>query len=321
MFTDLGYENSLRDVVALADPSVYNKILVTPGNYIVRANKTSDTCIPLCSNTDFVLQGNIQIIPNDFKCYYIIRATGNKINILGNGVIRGDKFQHLGENGEWGMGVEFYGATNSSVKGLTIKECWGDCIYIGGKSKNIRISNCNLVHGRRQGISITSAVGVVINESIISNVGGTDPQFAIDIEPNLNDTIDKILIDNIEVKDCVGGILSTKGKNKTGTKRIGEVMIKNCRVSSLSKATIRMSNCEKISVDNCIIKSRDGKKAIRALDVDTVVVRNNTIYASDNLFYNLKRKAESMQRKKRDNPIEVLQAKRHMIDNNKIIFN
>ena len=87
---------------------------------------------------------------------------------------------------------------------LTIRDCWGDCIYIGTESTNVRINSCTLDHGRRQDISITSAGRVMIENCIISNVRGTAPEYAIDIEPNKNDIIESVIIRNVKSIDCKG---------------------------------------------------------------------------------------------------------------------
>jgi uncharacterized Zn ribbon protein len=162
LFANLDYENSLRDVVALTHPKVQNRIVIQKGDYKVRAEKKATVCIPICSNTDFILKGTIRLVPNDLKSYNIIQARGKNIKISGNGTIIGDKHTHTGTTGEWGMGIRFHHAINATLSGLTIKDCWGDCIYVGGDSRQVLIEQCRLDHGRWQGISVTKANGVTI---------------------------------------------------------------------------------------------------------------------------------------------------------------
>ena len=165
------------------------------GLYIVKTEKNGDACLTLNSNTDLTCEGTIQITPNAFTDYDIIRVEGENINVKGNGVIIGDKFSHLGKDGEWGMGVRVQRSRNIQIKGITVKECWGDCIYVGGKSTDVLIKDCKIDHGRRQGVSITSADRVTIKNCSISNIGGTSPEYAIDVEPNEGETVGKVLID------------------------------------------------------------------------------------------------------------------------------
>lgn len=319
MFVDLSYENALKDVLALANSKMRNTITIEKGNYKVKANKNKDACLTLCGNTELILNGVIQIIPNEYPRYDIIRANGRDISIRGNGMIVGDKHTHLGSTGEWGMGIRFHEAMNASVSGLTIKDCWGDCIYVGGNSKNVLIEKCILDHGRRQGISVTKADGVSIKKCRISNVSGTNPQYAIDLEPNANDTVKNILIENVEVVDCEGGFLATIGKKNVEKKNIGKVQIKNCNVSALSNYPIRMTSCESLSVEDCIISVKNEKSAIYTKNICSVIVRNNVINVKQEILLSVKNTVKEVIGKKGFVPINVIQAEKQEIRDNKIV--
>lgn len=319
MFVDLSYENALKDVLALANPKMRNTITIEKGNYKVKANKNKDACLTLCGNTELILNGVIQIIPNEYPRYDIIRANGRDISIRGNGMIVGDKHTHLGSTGEWGMGIRFHEAMNASVSGLTIKDCWGDCIYVGGNSKNVLIEKCILDHGRRQGISVTKADGVTIKDCKISNVSGTNPQYAIDLEPNANDTVKNILIENVEVVDCEGGFLATIGKRNVEKKKIGKVQIKKCKVSALSRFPVRMTSCESLSVEHCSINAKNENSAIFTKNTRSVVVRNNTIYVKKEILLSVKNTVKEVIGKKGFVPINIVQAKRQEVKDNIIV--
>ena len=56
-FTDLSYDNALKDVLALSDSSVNNKIYIEEGNYQVTAYKNGDVCISVSSNTQLIING------------------------------------------------------------------------------------------------------------------------------------------------------------------------------------------------------------------------------------------------------------------------
>lgn len=285
LFATLDYENSLRDVVALAHPKVKNRIVIEKGDYKVRAEKSSDVCVPICSNTDFILKGTIRLESNDFKHYYIIQAKGENINIEGNGTIIGDKHTHTGTEGEWGMGVNLNKAVNATVTRLTIKDCWGDCIYVGGNSRNVLIENCKLDHGRRQGISVTKANGVTIRNCMITNVGGTAPEYAIDIEPNSKDSVDNILVENVRVKECEGGVAVTRRTPQNGAKTpwIGNVTIKNCDVKCRKKYPVIIKRCEKIEINNCKLAAPDGLPPISIIYSGEAIVHNNSL----NYYYDM----------------------------------
>lgn len=321
LFADLDYENSLRDVVALASPEAHNKIIIEKGEYKVRARKNGDVCVQLCSNTDFVLNGTIQIAPNGFKNYYILRATGKNINISGKGTIIGDKPNHTGTEGEWGMGIDIRGAVNTYVNGLTIKDCWGDCIYVGGRSQNVLIENCKLNNGRRQGISVTKADTVIIRKCRITNVSGTNPQFAIDIEPNRPDSVDNILIEDVTVRNCEGGFLVVHGEPIEGslTPWIGSVTIRNCDVKCKNKYPVRVVRCEKVRLEKCTLYAPDGLSAITIDNSIEAIVQNNNISVHYDLIDRAKNELRELVGRGRKYPIDIRQTDRRLIKNNKIL--
>ena len=321
LFADLSYENSLQDVVALANPKVQNRIVIEKGDYQVRASEKAKVCISICSNTEVILNGTIRLEPNDLKSYHIIRVKGKNIKIKGCGTIIGDKHIHTGKEGEWGMGINLKGAINATISGLTIKDCWGDCIYVGGNSRNVIIENCKIDGGRRQGISVTKANGVTIRNCTITNVGGTAPEYAIDVEPNRRDSVDNILIENVTVRDCEGGILVVHGAPKDGAKTpwTGNVTIRNCDVKCKKMYPVRVVRCEKIEIDRCTLYAPDGLSAITVAGAGNAIVQNNNI----SVYYNLVDKAKNELReligKGKKFPIDIRKTNKHSVKNNKSI--
>lgn len=284
MFKDLHYDNAVRNVVALASPSVHNRIVIEKGDYPVSVQRESETCLLIESNTELILKGTVQLKPNAFKTYYILKLVGDSIAISGGGAIIGDKPNHQGNEGEWGMGIEFTGAKNASVKDITVKDCWGDCIYVGKESEHITIDNCLLDNGRRQGISVTDADGVIIRNCRIVNISGISPEYAIDIEPNVNCSIDHVLIENVVVENCEGGIITSRGRSDFDKKRIGEVSVLNCTVTALKKYPIRMKRCELARVEGCTVYENGNRHSISSDGSVDVTIRNNTIVKENRLL-------------------------------------
>ena len=317
-FVNLDYINSLRDVFALANPKVKNVIIIERGHYQVKARKNKDACLTLTDNTELILNGNIQIVPNEFPRYDIIKVKGRNIAIRGKGAIIGDKHTHKGEEGEWGMGVRFHGAFNSSIQDVTIKDCWGDCIYVGGNSRDVLIEECTLDHGRRQGISVTKADSVVIRNCKISNVSGTRPEYAIDLEPNANDTVNHVLIDNVEVLNCEGGIMATKGLKSEKT-TIGSIIIRNCSLTVLSKYPIRLKRSQFALVEKCTINASNEMPSIYSSDINQITIRDNVINIEKSLVASVKNKVKELAGKGSYKPIKMVRTSKKTVKNNKIV--
>lgn len=277
LFDDLLYDNSLKDVVALADSSINNKITISEGDYQVTAHKSGESCLVIPSNTELILNGNIKLVANNHQGYSIVKVIGNNIKIRGKGEIIGDKNTHNGNTGEWGMGINILNSYNVFVQGITIKECWGDCIYVGKQSRNIIVSDCILDNGRRQGISITSGEKIAILNCIISNVGGTKPEYAIDVEPNKNEIVNDVLIEKCRIYRCCGGITSSGGAKGA---HIGSIRINKCSISEImSHAPIKLRTADYVSIDNCNINNKTIRLVFIFEGVKKVLIRNNVIKA------------------------------------------
>lgn len=246
-FSDLTYENALQDVIALTNTEIKNLVYVSSGDYYVSIDKNGGSGMVVESNTTLKLDGTIHLIPNKYRISYIVYVKGNNINIKGNGTIIGDKTTHLGESGEWGMGIALDNAINVRISGLTIKNCWGDCIYVGGESKCVKIDKCILDNGRRQGISITSGNDIVIKRTKILNVNGTAPQYAIDVEPNRGDMCDNIFVDHVEIENCKGGI-QVFGRAERAC--VGKIIIKHCKMEKMVFVPLRVEKCESLELKN-----------------------------------------------------------------------
>lgn len=248
MFKDVSSVNSLQNVFSLASEIVDNVIIIPEGNYEVAASRNGNTILAVPSNTEVIINGTITMLPNDFTNYYIVGLKGENIKLHGKGEIVGDKHTHTGTKGEWGMGVNLAKCKNVDIYDLTIRDCWGDCIYIGTESTDVRINNCTLEHGRRQGISVTSAGTVVIENCVISNVGGTAPEYAIDVEPNKEDTIDSVVIRNVKSIDCKGGFMTWGGAKDCIIKN---VELYDCYVKGATRPDYAFHTSQNIKLVNC----------------------------------------------------------------------
>ena len=318
LFANLEGINSLKDVLALANPNIKNTIKIGRGTYTVEAKHEEDACLTVCSNTELILNGSIVLKPNSFSMCDILRLEGENIVLRGNGQLVGDKFTHTGTEGEWGMGIRISNGKHVRVSGLTIKNCWGDCIYINMNSKNVIIDGCCLDNGRRQGISVVCADSVTIRKCMITNVSGTNPQYGIDIEPNSKDYVDNVKIENVTIDNCIGGITTLGRKRNRKRLQIGSVVITDCDIASIKRIPVRLRTSKKVMVRNCRIHSPGDLNAVLADGIDNFTLEGNNIEIKNNLIASTKRFLKSMKDGVEIQPIKVSNCKNQNIKNNQI---
>lgn len=151
----------------------------------------NDRGLKIGSNKSIIfLKGSELHLKSSMKTHYAILDLKGVENVsLYNPVIIGDRYHHLGGKGEWGMGISIKGSSKIKVFGANVKNCWGDGIYIGQDSKikvnrDILISKAVLTKNRRDGISIISVDGLILEDVYAGYQDGTKPMCGINFEPN-----------------------------------------------------------------------------------------------------------------------------------------
>ena len=220
----------------------------------------------------------IVMAPNA-KLKAIANATGfyNIINLfqvddvhISGGKIEGDREYHEGTGGEHGHGIAIRACNNVTIDNVESFNCWGDSIDIGkggiANCTNIKIYNCKLHDSRRQGISVTGVVGLVVRDCEIYNISGTKPQFGIDIEPDdVMGVAENIVIDSCKIVDCAGGPIVVAQVDN----RIASVRIANC----VTNGTFLCYTCDSLVLDgNTIEHLYLGAKNTIASNCDIEVV-------------------------------------------------
>lgn len=260
MFEKVTYENALKDVMALANPDVQNTVTIEapPDGQVYKAStEEGRDIVHVPSNTDVVLHGTIKMEGSSEESYSIFCVDGaENVSFSGNGTIIGDRATHTGETGEWGMGINIVGSRNVHVTGLTIRDCWGDCIYVGRsngvESSNVEIDNCLLTGSRRQGISVVACYGAEMHDLDIRDIRGTDPQAAIDVEPNAGDTCSGAWIRNVTVRNCYLGIIGTTPGDAVS--EITDIHIEHCDIES-EVLGLNAENCSLFDVKHTSVKA------------------------------------------------------------------
>ncbi len=116
--------------------------------------------------------------------------------------IVGDRNTHTGKDGEWGFGISIQDSKNVLLYKPIVKDCWGDGIFIGSegkiKSQNVTVDGGLVDNNRRNGVSVTSIIGLKLSNLIAANSNGTFPKSGIDFEPSLNwEFMEEVNVNNI----------------------------------------------------------------------------------------------------------------------------
>jgi len=176
------------------------------------------------------------LIPNELAQYEILRIHDVKNVKIFFANIKGERYTHTANDGEWGMGISIRGTDNILIYAPTVTECWGDGIFLGMSpvthsmiNNNVIITKALLDNNRRNGMSIISAQNVKANKFVVSNTDGTPPTAGIDIEPDVNTNIIKNLYFNdiISFNNKTHGFLFVLGNLYGKNNDIGTISVNN----------------------------------------------------------------------------------------------
>ncbi len=298
MFKTLSYVNSLNDILALSDDDIHNTIILDNELYLLAPIPGQLASAKLKSNTVLINNGVIKVLPNDLERHYALWCDGISNVIISGGVIQGDRVSHEGTSGEWGYGICATRTKNLNIENMEIYDCWGDCICLGVDNENVIITNCKLHDSRRQGITIAGKYNINVNNCLIYNIHGTEPQSAIDIEPDQNGSVSNVVIDQVSIINCKVGVQVYGGAKNVNINNVSinnvqvnpgyrstwafyiafsdSVTINNCTVNSPKTNGIKIENCSgNIHLINNNINTGYLKLAIKNVGLQSVVSKGN----------------------------------------------
>lgn len=319
MFANLNYSNSLKNVFALNNPNIQTTVVIEKEsyNYTVSVNNNHESALKIVSNTEFILNGIIELETNSLDAYNVIGIESAKnIIIKGSGSIIGDYSSHTGITGEWGHCINVTASENIQIFGINCEQAWGDGIYIGSgligtPSNLVKIYNCTIHDCRRQGITVGYSSNTIITNNNIYNISGTNPQAAIDIECNANESINNVIIENNNIYDCILGIQSAAINTNTSVNNIyinnnifnnvlyGVQVTKTTKnisiIGNKFKGTyddgICLSEVDNAYIRNNIVENAVNK-AFECVIVKKVIVINNIFKGSNIRYYSISNESE-----------------------------
>ena len=189
--------------------------------------------IPSNRTLTFLDGSELRMKPSSKRGYGMLEMrNANNVKLI-NPVLRGDRYKHLGSDGEWGMGISIYGGSDITILNPKAREMWGDGIYISVENgvipRNIIIKNADLTYNRRDGISIIAVDGLILESPYAAFSNGTLPMGGIVIEPDNNrHEIKNVLIVNPRTQENAGtGLLVDFGNLMGGGQKKVSVTVLN----------------------------------------------------------------------------------------------
>jgi len=138
---------------------------------------------------------------------------------------------------EFRHAVGIRGGQNITLSNLEIRDTGGDGIYITGGtsqlySENITIQNVLVDNGIRNGMSVISVDGLLVEDSQFNNTAGPDLGAGIDFEPNSpNQQLVDILIRNVELRDNQFRAFTVSTSNLTSSSAPISIRVENATMS------------------------------------------------------------------------------------------
>lgn len=319
--------------------------------------------IILMDNINLDLNGSIIKHESVSDIRYSIITIFETANVtIQNGILIGDSQIHdyskyPNSTHEYGYGIELRGAKNVILSNLQISQLTGDGILISEMeaifseenknvkniSENIEIKNCDIFQNRRQGISIIDAQNVKIHDAEIHDINGTNPQAAIDLEPNLkSEFVDNISIYNNKIYNlgCNNAIIingGTKNVNIYDNDMFGGIEVAstegtvNIKKNKIKKGKLKISlsnynydrgyNLNTVIVDENEFENVnvDINKATRAIlknnklsNYNKIIVSSSNLYMYNNYFYTNGELNYKLNENDKENYIVAL---KHILDN------
>jgi polygalacturonase len=207
-----------------------------------------------------------------------IRGHGATVKMQKEDYIVGSVLDNLGwerwfgpyKKAEWRMCLALRGCTNVTVEGLTLCDSGGDGIYLDGTRneaacKNIHLKDVVCDNNYRQGISIISIDGLLVENCAFNNTWGTPPSSGVDIEPDdAKNLVKNVVFRNCRFEDNYGDgfqVHLPRLKQESGDVSI---LCENCHISSRRGSGIRVSKISDagpgglIEFRNCTVEDTEG---------------------------------------------------------------
>ena len=199
--------------------------------------------------------GGDSVLNADGLTNLVIRGSGATVRMQKEDYIVGKVLKDLGwnrwygqyEKAEWRMALAIRGCVNVTVEGLTLRDSGGDGIYVagGGKltySKDIHLKDVVCENNYRQGISVISVDGLLVEDSQFNNTWGTPPSSGVDLEPDsAHELMQSVVFRNCSFKDNYGDGVEIFLANLRSNPPPVSILFDRCNITSKRGPGLRVT--------------------------------------------------------------------------------
>ena len=169
------------------------------------------------SNTEIVFEDGVEILAKKGEFHdrfdallTFDRATNVVVRGLGGGgtlrMRRDDYMKPPYARAEWRHALNLLTCVNVTVENMAMCESGGDGVYVSraygkpgeGPCRDITLRDCVMDRNLRQGVSVISVDGLLMERCVMSNTAGGLPMAGIDFEPNRPGEA----VRNVLMRDC-----------------------------------------------------------------------------------------------------------------------
>ena len=199
--------------------------------------------------------GGDSVLNADNLTNLVLRGYGATVRMQKEDYIVGKVLKDLGwtrwygqyEKAEWRMPLAIRGCVNVTVEGLTLRDSGGDGIYVAGGgnrsySQAIHIKDVVCENNYRQGISVISVDGLLVEDSQFNNTWGTPPSSGVDLEPDSpHELMQNVVFRNCTFKDNYGDGIEIFLANLRSNPPPVSILFERCNISSKRGPGIRVT--------------------------------------------------------------------------------
>lgn len=212
-----GVDSTATLQTAINNATAAGKGFILTKPYYVKPLSAGGGILNLPSNAylKFTMNACLRLLPHSSNDYKVLMLQGVSNVFVEDAVIDGNREENTASdpNGTGiGIGIAIYGGSSNVILRPKCINMWSDGWYVSQNASNMTIVSPYVRAARRNGASIISAIGLMVDNPVFERIGTDNssvaPLAAIDIEPDSNaDVLQNVFINGMRCYQCNNGLL------------------------------------------------------------------------------------------------------------------